>query len=71
MTGLVGKVVRVIVVFLHKVLEGFEANDNLPAAAYGLLLIVVMLAVPGGIQGLVSRLGSRWPRRHHQPQGEN
>ena len=60
-----------IVVFLAKFLEDLEVNDNAPAAAYGLLLIVVMLAVPGGIQGLVAKLGGRLPRRSPQPQGGN
>lgn len=35
-----------------------KLHDNLPNAVYGLLLVVVMLALPGGIQGLVSRLAS-------------
>jgi branched-chain amino acid transport system permease protein len=29
-----------------------KLHDNLPAAVYGLLLIVVILALPGGIQGI-------------------
>jgi branched-chain amino acid transport system permease protein len=33
-------------------------HDNLPNAVYGLLLIVVMLTLPGGIQGLLHRLRS-------------
>jgi branched-chain amino acid transport system permease protein len=61
----------VIVVFLAKVLSDLKVNDNAPAAAYGLLLIVVMLAVPGGIQGLLSRFGGRLPRRTPQLQGGN
>lgn len=61
----------VIIVALQKFLEDFEVNDNAPAAAFGLLLIVVMLAVPGGIQGLVARLGRFLPRRNPQPQGGN
>jgi branched-chain amino acid transport system permease protein len=32
-----------------------KLHDNLPNAVYGLLLIVVMLALPGGIQGLLRR----------------
>ncbi|MBO0867531.1 MAG: branched-chain amino acid ABC transporter permease [Micromonosporaceae bacterium] len=32
---------------------------NLPLAVFGLLLIVVMMAAPGGVQGLLSRAG-RW-----------
>ena len=61
----------VIVVALAKFLEDLEVNDNTPAAAYGLLLIIVMLAVPGGIQGLVAKLGGRLPRRSPQLQGGN
>jgi len=34
---------------------------NLPLAVFGLLLIVVMLAAPGGVQGLLNRAG-RWVR---------
>jgi branched-chain amino acid transport system permease protein len=33
-------------------------HDNLPNAVYGLLLIVVMLELPGGIQGVLSRLAA-------------
>ena len=61
----------IIVVFLAKFLEDVQVNENAPAAAYGLLLIVVMLAAPGGIQGLLSRLGGLLPRRSPQPQGGN
>jgi branched-chain amino acid transport system permease protein len=35
---------------------------NLPLALFGLLLIVVMIAAPGGIQGLLNRAG-RWVYR--------
>jgi branched-chain amino acid transport system permease protein len=41
---------------LHQRLAG-----NLPLALFGLLLIVVMVAAPGGIQGLLNRAG-RWAR---------
>ncbi len=41
---------------LHQRLAG-----NLPLAIFGLLLIVVMIAAPGGIQGLLNRAG-RWVR---------
>ncbi len=61
----------IVVVFLNRFLSELEVNDNAPAAAFGLLLIVVMLAVPGGIQGLVARLGGLLPRRSPQPQGGN
>ncbi len=61
----------VIVVFLAKLLGDLEVDDNAPAAAYGLLLIVVMLAAPGGIQGLVTRVSGLLPRRTPQPQGGN
>jgi branched-chain amino acid transport system permease protein len=46
-----------------------KLHDNLPAAVYGLLLIVVMLALPGGVQGLLRRIGARLPRRSTQPTG--
>src|SRR5207244_12631487 len=41
---------------------------NLPLALFGLLLIVVMVAAPGGIQGLLDRVG-RWAhgRRPSRP----
>lgn len=61
----------VIVVALNKFLQDVDVNDNAPAAIYGLMLIIVMLAVPGGIQGLVAQLGGRLPRRSPQPQGGN
>jgi branched-chain amino acid transport system permease protein len=34
---------------------------NLPLSLFGLLLIIVMIAAPGGIQGLLDRAG-RWAR---------
>ncbi|WAX56507.1 branched-chain amino acid ABC transporter permease [Jatrophihabitans cynanchi] len=40
-----------------------KLHDNLPSAVYGLLLIVVILALPGGIQGLLRRLLALRPRR--------
>jgi branched-chain amino acid transport system permease protein len=58
----------IIVVYLGIILRGFVDNlgvsaasaqklhDNLPNAVYGLLLVVVMLLLPGGIQGLLRRL---------------
>jgi branched-chain amino acid transport system permease protein len=46
-----------------------KLHDNLPAAVYGLLLIVVMLALPGGIQSLVRRVLALVPRRSTQPTG--
>jgi branched-chain amino acid transport system permease protein len=36
-------------------------NGNMSVAVFGLLLIVVMMAAPGGIQGLLNRAG-RWVR---------
>ncbi|NBE84061.1 branched-chain amino acid ABC transporter permease [Micromonospora rubida] len=43
-------------------------EGNLPLAIFGITLVVVMIAAPGGVQGLLSRLGrallARWrPRR--------
>jgi branched-chain amino acid transport system permease protein len=58
-----------IVVFLAKILDSLEVNDTAPAAAYGLLLIVVILAAPGGVQGLLTSLGRRVFDRSVQPQG--
>jgi branched-chain amino acid transport system permease protein len=58
----------IIVVYLGIVLRGFvddlglsaasaqKLHDNLPNAAFGLLLVLVMLILPGGIQGLLRRL---------------
>ena len=60
-----------IVVGLNKYLSDLEVNDNAPAALFGLMLIIVMLAVPGGIQGVVAKLSGRLPRRTPQPQGGN
>jgi branched-chain amino acid transport system permease protein len=42
-----------------------KLHDNLPNAVYGLLLVVVMLALPGGIQGLLRRLAAI--RFHRSP----
>lgn len=61
----------VVVIFLARLFQELEVNDNAPAAAFGLLLMVVMLAFPGGIQGLVARAGGLLPRRTPQPQGAN
>ncbi len=54
-----------------------KLHDNLPNAAFGLLLIVVMLALPGGIQGFVRRVrgllhrrNAPSSRRSTQPTGE-
>ncbi|MFG1883311.1 branched-chain amino acid ABC transporter permease [Micromonospora sp. NPDC049102] len=42
-------------------------EGNLPLAIFGVTLIVVMIAAPGGVQGLLTRLGrallARWPAR--------
>ena len=50
-----------------------KLHDNLPSAVYGLLLIVVIVALPGGIQSVVRRVGSFGPalrpRRNTQPTG--
>jgi branched-chain amino acid transport system permease protein len=41
---------------------------NLPLAVFGLLLIVVMMAAPGGVQGLLNRAGRWvWGRRTSRP----
>ncbi|MEO6887070.1 MAG: branched-chain amino acid ABC transporter permease [Jatrophihabitantaceae bacterium] len=44
-------------------------TNNLPSAVFGLLLIIVMLALPGGAQGLLRRLLALIPRRTTQPTG--
>lgn len=44
-------------------------HDNLPNAVYGLLLIVVMLGLPGGIQGIFRRLASLVAHRSTPPSG--
>jgi branched-chain amino acid transport system permease protein len=63
----------IIVVYLGIVLRGFVDNlglgaasaqklhDNLPNAVYGLLLVVVMLVLPAGIQGSLRRLAAAPP----------
>lgn len=40
-----------------------KLHDNLPPAVYGLLLVVFMLALPGGIQSLLRRASELVPRR--------
>jgi len=46
-----------------------KLHDNLPGGIYGLLLIVVMIAAPGGIQGLLRLLRRRatYPRSPVRP----
>jgi branched-chain amino acid transport system permease protein len=63
----------IVVVYLGITLRGFVDNlglsaasaqklhDNLPNAVYGLLLVVVMLVLPGGIQGLLRRAAGLVP----------
>jgi branched-chain amino acid transport system permease protein len=46
-----------------------KLHDNLPNAVYGLLLIVVISAFPGGIQGQLRRLLPFVSRRSNQPEG--
>jgi branched-chain amino acid transport system permease protein len=46
-----------------------KLHDNLPAAVYGLLLIVVIIALPGGIQGVLRRIPALVSRRFIQPTG--
>lgn len=40
-----------------------KLTDNLPSAVFGLLLVVVMIALPGGLQSLVRMLSPRRRRR--------
>jgi branched-chain amino acid transport system permease protein len=40
-----------------------KLQDNLAAAVYGLLLVLVIRAMPGGLQAQVRRLGAFLPRR--------
>lgn len=47
-----------------------KLTDNLPGAVFGLLLIVVMLALPGGLAALVRRIPLPVSRRTTQPEGE-
>ena len=63
----------IIVVYLGIVLRGFvddlglsaasaqKLHDNLPNAAFGLMLVLVMLVLPGGIQGLLRHLAGLAP----------
>lgn len=44
-------------------------HDNLPAAVYGLLLVVVIRLLPGGIQGLLRRASFLIRPRNTQPSG--
>jgi branched-chain amino acid transport system permease protein len=44
-----------------------KLHDNLPNAVYGLLLVIVILALPGGIQSLLRRALARIPRRSTSP----
>lgn len=47
-----------------------KLTDNLPSAVFGLLLVIVMLALPGGLLSLVRRLIAQLPRRTTQPLGD-
>lgn len=47
-----------------------KLTDNLPSLVFGLLLIVVMLALPGGIWSQLRRLLKLRPRHRTQPRGE-
>ena len=47
--------------------ENVKLKDNVPLAIFGLALIVIAIAAPGGLQGLLRRLGRlarTWMRRH-------
>jgi branched-chain amino acid transport system permease protein len=44
-------------------------HDNLPAAVYGVLLVLVIRLLPGGIQGLVRRVPALIRPRNTQPTG--
>jgi branched-chain amino acid transport system permease protein len=46
-----------------------KLHDNLPNAVYGLLLVLVILTLPGGIQGQLRRLKSIRTHRSTQPTG--
>jgi len=61
----------IIIVYLAKFLNDLDFDDNLPTATYGLLLIVVMLVAPGGIQGVFALISGRWQSRAASPQGGN
>lgn len=41
--------------------ESSKLNDNVPLAIFGLALVVIAIAAPGGIQGLLRRAGA-WTR---------
>jgi branched-chain amino acid transport system permease protein len=65
-----GNVIRDRVDDLHlSSASAAKLHDNLPNAVYGLLLIVVMLALPGGIQGSVRRLTAIRLHRSTKPTG--
>lgn len=46
-------------------------EGNLPLAIFGVTLIVVMIAAPGGVQGLLRRLGTRAVARWRSPRQLN
>ncbi len=45
--------------FIHSPAAQQRLAGNLPLAIFGLLLVIVMIAAPGGIQGLLNRAGRR------------
>ena len=42
-------------------------QGNLALAIFGVLLIVVMIVAPGGVQGLFRRIGRALPARRREP----
>jgi ABC-type branched-subunit amino acid transport system permease subunit len=54
-----GAVLLVALPYLTESLAGQRFQGNLPLAIFGLALIVVMIAAPGGVQGAIRRLMKR------------
>ncbi len=66
--SLVGLVAGAIFIqFLPLWAQSVSKSPGAPAVVYGAILIVVMFVLPGGVAGLLARLGSLTSRGYHRP----
>lgn len=66
--SLVGLVAGAIFIqFLPLWAQNVSKSAGAPAVVYGAILILVMFVLPGGVAGLLARLGSLTTRGYHRP----
>jgi branched-chain amino acid transport system permease protein len=66
--SLVGLVAGAIFIqFLPLWAQNVSKSPGAPAVVYGAILILVMFVLPGGVAGLLARLGSLTSRGYHRP----